>query len=46
MSRVVSVEAMAWKNVEAASPLAVESPREKERVTSFNDVNTDAFGEK
>ena len=45
MSREVSVEATAWKNVEAALALALESFR-KEKVTSSNDVSVEAFGGK
>lgn len=47
MFRVVSVEAMAWKNVEAASASALESSRgEKEKETSSNDVSKEGFGGK
>lgn len=44
MFRVMSLEAMAWKNVEAASALALQSTRgEKASVTSSNDVKSEAF---
>jgi len=40
MFRVVSVEAMAWRNVAAASALPLRLSRaEKEMVTSSNDVS-------
>ena len=42
--RVVGVEAMAWKNVEAASVSARTTVNQ--RVTSSNDVRSEAFGGK
>src|SRR6266545_4057180 len=45
--RVVSVELMAWKNVEVASALVLElSWGEKVRITSSNDVSSEAFSGK
>jgi len=46
--RVVSVEAIAWKNVETASASALKSFRSSlmKRVTSSNDVSTEAFSGK
>jgi len=48
MFRVVSVEAIAWKNVEAASASALEivSQEEKVKVTSSNDVSMEGLGGK
>ena len=47
ISRVVSVEAMAWRNVEAVLASAPEpSQGEKVKVNSSNDVSKEAFGGK
>jgi hypothetical protein len=47
MFSVVSVEAMAWKNVDTASMLAIGRCRpEKVRVTSSNDVSMEGVSGK
>ena len=47
MFKLIRVEEMAWKNVEATSASALELSRgEKVRVNSSNDVSAAAFGGK